>query len=1155
MLSLRHSELKKGLSEGIGHARRVLQAHRHPVLAGDVPHTFDDKYVLVEGLTGAGGLAVLRCLDLLLEGRLGEAGLQELLGKTVEVDTTATLVALSQTTCTFVREQKRTEDKRTIREYFWDVKYEYEFAVQRGGGEKEAFAAVVRRRSAEVLTRTKKAPFDTTERREVGAVDLTWLLRQLAGGVVTAGVAAKMDVRFHINREVETCRTACRNKDVADAKTFFAGLARFGAAVRDEMEEVLGVQGAAAHGSFDTNADDIVVPTVPLMVDVADDDGGSAGDSAGALLQRGELELLVQEQERALRRRVKKLGKVEHAGSLGSGKEAGVSLVVQQMSRVCRSYAESVVYVESLLRDQLVAAVGKAVSANDFAEYMSFHMRRRLQRAYAPRGLAVSVRHGNLNPEGSVVVQDKRFGCLPVPTFSRALGASVMRFDLNATTEATLEAQVNLHAFVDHQFGGSSGNVARHVQLRAEAQQFSAFVVLLGNVGGDDVFLPKHAVIVQNRDVFEIPLLLETIPSKKEFAKAVESLSPEQRAFAEAYRSMQMESTLFGMCVVQVKPHLERVLQLPAGSLTKEIQLTQDLLELFLVYNIRSDLLSQEDAAADGPDGVVLQTQADRVAQVKHHVDVVKQMLLKAKEEELAEAERRQLKRKREEEEQEEDERLERRLLRAKVLTNMRNSKVNREAYTGQLVRGSVLDASDKSVDVKMVTAQKDPFEVPKFRAKKVPAGPPSPPAPLLHSSTKLTKEEQRDWKIPPCIANWRSPKGYVIPLEKRLAAAGVPDGAEVHNVDAVPSLTRGLDASARVQRKQVEERRTFTQQREIAKKQDEVIKEMAKRAQEARALAAEERQAMSTAEREDERKREEIRHDKQQAFRYARQKQENRMARTGGNIEDRDEERDLNERTALNLGVGGRGQASDFCDQRLFNQDTTKGNGGNMARIAPDRRWFGASRVIGRDAIQNFREEMTEKLKDPYSVLVKTSKLQLDCDRDSGGGREVMPGALHCSVEDVGDTLVDTAGDVAKGTADTSLSISTFPDMLEQRLEAMGVDSVRPTIVKVGSSWNRTFQPGLLGSCEQAVLGEAEQTAGRAKAFGLLDSLTRCGLLPLSADMHVVVASTHSFGETLMDTLVQENVNPIAAVEASSLVVASALHETEPQQLLQNGV
>ena len=50
----------------------------------------------------------------------------------------------------------------------------------------------------------------------------------------------------------------------------------------------------------------------------------------------------------------------------------------------------------------------------------------------------------------------------------------------------------------------------------------------------------------------------------------------------------------------------------------------------------------------------------------------------------------------------------------------------------------------------------------------------------------------------------------------------------------------------------------------------------------------------------------------------------------------------------------------------------------GGMARIAPDRRWFGAPRVIGQDAMQKFREEMAKKLKDPYSVLIKPSKLPL---------------------------------------------------------------------------------------------------------------------------------------------------------------------------------
>ncbi len=46
---------------------------------------------------------------------------------------------------------------------------------------------------------------------------------------------------------------------------------------------------------------------------------------------------------------------------------------------------------------------------------------------------------------------------------------------------------------------------------------------------------------------------------------------------------------------------LERVLNLPPESLTKEIQLTQKLLDLFITYQIPSDLLSYDgDAAANG---------------------------------------------------------------------------------------------------------------------------------------------------------------------------------------------------------------------------------------------------------------------------------------------------------------------------------------------------------------------------------------------------------------------------------------------------------------------------------------------------------------------------------------------------------------------------
>lgn len=49
-----------------------------------------------------------------------------------------------------------------------------------------------------------------------------------------------------------------------------------------------------------------------------------------------------------------------------------------------------------------------------------------------------------------------------------------------------------------------------------------------------------------------------------------------------------------------------------------------------------------------------------------------------------------------------------------------------------------------------------------------------------------------------------------------------------------------------------------------------------------------------------------------------------------------------------------------------------------SMARIAPDRRWFGNTRTIGQEALQKFREEMGAKMRDPYSVVIKQSKLPL---------------------------------------------------------------------------------------------------------------------------------------------------------------------------------
>src|SRR5690606_7523570 len=75
---------------------------------------------------------------------------------------------------------------------------------------------------------------------------------------------------------------------------------------------------------------------------------------------------------------------------------------------------------------------------------------------------------------------------------------------------------------------------------------------------------------------------------------------------------------------------------------------------------------------------------------------------------------------------------------------------------------------------IKIVEKQIDPMEPPKFKHKKIPRGPPSPPPPVMHSPPrKLTAADQEAWRIPPPISNWKNPKGFTVPLDKRLAADG----------------------------------------------------------------------------------------------------------------------------------------------------------------------------------------------------------------------------------------------------------------------------------------------------------------------------------------------------------------------------------------------
>eukprot|EP00457_Paulinella_chromatophora_P004285 gb/GEZN01004297.1/.p1 GENE.gb/GEZN01004297.1/~~gb/GEZN01004297.1/.p1 ORF type:complete len:603 (-),score=114.18 gb/GEZN01004297.1/:182-1894(-) len=278
-----------------------------------------------------------------------------------------------------------------------------------------------------------------------------------------------------------------------------------------------------------------------------------------------------------------------------------------------------------------------------------------------------------------------------------------------------------------------------------------------------------------------------------------------------------------------------------------------------------------------------------------------------------------------------------------------------------------------------------DPLDPPKFKHKKIPNAPPSPPAPVLHSPPrKITIEDQQNWKIPPCISNWKNIKGYTIPLDKRLAA----DGRGLQKVqinDKFAKLSDSLYVAERTARREIASRTKVKQavmRKQKEAKEDE-LRTLAARAR-AAAVGQGEREEAEEYQEEDieaRAEREDIRKDRRRELKRDMRMEQRKVEKTataakGAKLRS-DRERDVSEKIALGQKVN-KSQDSMF-DQRLFNQSEgmDAGFGAEDDYNAYDKPLFsgGASQKIykptkldnvgmGEADVQNLIEKSTKRFK-----------------------------------------------------------------------------------------------------------------------------------------------------------------------------------------------
>ena len=145
-------------------------------------------------------------------------------------------------------------------------------------------------------------------------------------------------------------------------------------------------------------------------------------------------------------------------------------------------------------------------------------------------------------------------------------------------------------------------------------------------------------------------------------------------------------------------------------------------------------------------------------------------------------------------------------------------------------------------------------------------------------------------------------------------------------------------------------------------------------------------------------------------------------------------------------------------------------------ARVEPNRKWFGNSRVISQDALTSFRTAMAARATDPYSVLLKSNKLPMSLIRDGQSKNGLKEHQAKIAVEAA--SFADTFGPKAQRKR-VKLSVASLEDLAGESEKMHGSYQDRLEQIKI--------QQGLSGDNEpvgEGVQEEPSLTTAREPIF-----------------------------------------------------------------------
>ena len=417
------------IDKALKSVKKILASTRNPTYADATPHVYDDKYGLADFLTSTSIAAQFNVLESL---GLSRVALLKLV-KAAKAGHAVTMRLVSSERTEFIREATRdVADSRVhkhasifgtsesqmvtrVAERFWRHEATYELIAFVGINATASSTVTLQRRTAstQLVTTTRESP--QPERREAPYLDvpLTWLLEQLE--------VPSLQVRFQIDRTTAACRTPRRNPQVHAALASATSLHHWATSVHNHFAERAARAAHPTHrldlGAISERASALFVPVLPLFEQAEANSsgewhagvasgaasGGGAASVAAATCSRSALlpgladvHAFLSEQRRSLQAAGEALDASFPSGVDGgafvSAAEGRLCMHSRHLRDVLTQYADGVDYLEDMLRRQLSAAIGKQLSAADFAQFMTHHEARLYRTAFAPQPFTFAVR-------------------------------------------------------------------------------------------------------------------------------------------------------------------------------------------------------------------------------------------------------------------------------------------------------------------------------------------------------------------------------------------------------------------------------------------------------------------------------------------------------------------------------------------------------------------------------------------------------------------------------------------------------------------------------------------------------------------------------------------------------------------------------------------